>query len=139
MPDRYIDQEYVRGHIGSQIESAMSGVPGVSLTTIIEAATALVQLSLRKHGYPTSSAGDDPLVKLATLGAVWQMLSSIPAITLKLPEDWEKHPAKVARDAIEAGAPLGLDVETAQSWLMSDNGPSSSSPKKTSLDELKVW
>ncbi len=139
MPDRYIDEAYVKAHIGSKLEVAMRSVHGVSVDTLIEGGTALVQLSLRKHGYDTAAAGDDPLVKLAVMGAVWTMLASIPEISLKLPEGWDKHPAKVARDAIEAGAPLGLDVETAQSWLMSDNGPSSSSPKKTSLDELKVW
>lgn len=96
MADQYIDQTYVRAFFGTSLETAITGITGVSLTQQIEAATGLIQSYLRNSGYGTPDTTTDQTVMLGTLGALVETLSSIPEVSLPLPENWAEHPARIA-------------------------------------------
>lgn len=89
MADQYIDATYVHGALGTAYVDAAVAVSGVSLTQLIETATARVQAAIRTNGYATPATTTDGTVKEATLGALIELLSNIPEAKIDLKE----HPA----------------------------------------------
>lgn len=103
MADSYIDTDYVKANLGTGVYNAIAAVTGQSFTQAIYSATALVQSYLRNSGYATPATTTDETVKLAVLGALWQMVASTPETNLSLPEAWEDHPARLALKGIVGG------------------------------------
>lgn len=103
MADAYIDATYVKAHMGTGVHDAIAAVTGSSITQRIESATALVQSYLRNNGWATPTTTSDEMVKLAVLGAFWQMACSTPETNVSLPDEWETHPARVAYLGILSG------------------------------------
>lgn len=103
MADSYIDTDYIKANLGTGVYDAIAAVTGTSFTQRIYSATALVQSYLRNSGYATPATTTDETVKLAVLGALWQMACSTPETNLALPEAWEDHPARLALKGIVKG------------------------------------
>src|SRR3990172_2929305 len=95
MADEYITTAYVDAHIGIGLRQTWFPV-ATELVTLIEGATGFVQSYLRNSGYSTPSSTTDETVKMAVMGALWQMAASRPATTVKIPEDWKEHPCRKA-------------------------------------------
>lgn len=125
MADTYIDSTYVNGWLGTSTATALTSDTGASLTVILEACTSLIQSYLRNSGYATPSTTTDEVVKLATMGAVWESLCSRPEWGLKLPENWDRHPAKVAYVGIVNGDTTTTHSLTSRDayggWTFSDS------------------
>ena len=103
MADTYIDATYVKAAIGTGVHDAIANVTGSSITTRLEAATALIQGFMRANGYTPGTTTTDEVVKLATLGAFWQLAASTPETNLPLPDGWQDHPARQAYLGIKDG------------------------------------
>jgi hypothetical protein len=109
--DRYIDVALVDAAIGRSVRESLVGddaAPG-ELLIVIELATALVQSYLRNSGYATPATQDpteilDGTVKLAVVGAVWEMLAEKPDNSLQLPDNWATSMYRVALDGILSGS-----------------------------------
>lgn len=107
MTDQYIDATYIKAHVGTGVHDAIAAITGSSIATRAQAATSLVQAFMRAQGYtpPTSTDGTgvEEVVKLATLGAFWQLAASTPEANIALPEEWAQHPASMALRGIRDG------------------------------------
>lgn len=147
MADAYIDETYVRAHMGTALESALVGIAGTSLTTLIEAATARVQAALRNSGYSTPSTTTDEMVKLAVFGVVREMVSDIPEASLPLPDDWRSratNPMSILKEIISGEVQLsGHTLTTAAAvggWQMSSHADTAAAyPQRTSRQQLKGY
>ena len=147
MPDQYLTSAFIRAHLGTGYESAVTSITGVSQTTLIESATAVIQTALRNSGYSppaTETATDvEEYVKLATLGCYRELLASVPEGSIPLPENWAQHPAKLAYTAILSGdARLAATpaIDTAVGgWSFSDTSSDGDRPQRASRDELSGY
>lgn len=82
--------------MGSGVIDAIDAVVGVELETHIQLASSLIVGYLQNSGYTPGDSTTDDRVKLATIGALWEMLASIPEVSIALPANWEAHPARIA-------------------------------------------
>lgn len=149
MPNNYLSSTFIRAHLGTAYDSAVTSLTGVSQTTLGESATSVIETALRNSGYspPTSTDGTgvEEFVKLAALGAYREMLATIPEGSIPLPEQWSAHPAKLAYRAILAGdAKLAATPSVPGAvggWLMSESDPdvTDSRPQRASRSELEGW
>lgn len=114
MADRYISEEDVYAAMEADVVRSVLARAGLSLTAIIERATALIQSYLRNSGYvlpaaisPAAYVVDsqmtDVTVRLAVLSGVRRQLCSLPSSSLQLPEDYGSHDETVARLGILNG------------------------------------
>jgi hypothetical protein len=111
--DQYVDEDYLADLFGRDTIAAVVTTGAISLDVHINAGTALIQSYLRNNGYATPATTTDQTVMLATAGAIWQTLSSIPSVSLKLPENWQTHPAFIAYTGILSGdAPVTHSLTT---------------------------
>lgn len=117
MADAYVTETEFEQLVGSAWVNAVQGFSGVSLTPHIEYATALVQSRLRNNGYSVPSGtiatttSIDPVVKSAVVALAWESLASVPKASLRLPDDWESHPFRIAWADIYSGvATLNLSI-----------------------------
>jgi hypothetical protein len=143
MADQYIDRTYLEGWMGSATVDAIVEAGAVNIYTHIEGGTALVQSALRNSGYSVPAATTtDVTVKMAVAGAVWQTLSSVPGVSLKLPEDWKEHQLYVAYTGILNGdVPLTLSLSTigavgGSGFTESRTGFSNARPPRAGRDDL---
>lgn len=117
MADAYVTEAEFEQLVGSGWVDAVQGYSGLSLTPHIEFATALVQSRLRNNGYAVPSGtiatttNIDPLVKSAVVALAWESLASVPKAGLRLPDEWESHPFRIAWADIYSGvATLNLSI-----------------------------
>lgn len=126
MPDRWIDVTYVDAFLGSSVRSSLTSDSGASLLIIIEAATAVVQGFMRAAGYVIGSgitATDaNPAAKAAIMACVWEMLADRPKFGVKLPDNWDDHPLKIAFDGIRFQRDRGFQIDVEQSTSASPGG-----------------
>lgn len=105
MADKYVSTAYVQDMLGTGYTTAVAAA--LDLDQQVEAATAVVQVAMRNSGYtpPTSTDGTgvEEFVKLATLGALQELVASAPETAIALPETWETNPAKMAFAQIVSG------------------------------------
>lgn len=150
MADRYIDSTFIRAHLGTAYESAVTSLTGVSQTVMIESATSIIQTAMRNSGYSPPVTTDptevEEFVKLGTLGCYREMLATIPEGSIPLPDNWATHPAKLAYAAILSGdAKLAATPSNAGAvggWQMTLNDPddtSATQTRRSSRDELEGW
>ena len=149
MADRYIDATYIKAHLGGGYYDAVVAVTSVSVGVQIEAATSLIQAYMRNSGYETPETQDpdevEEVVKLATLGAFRELFSSVPEVTVKLPDDWASNPAKVAYVGIVSGeAKLAADPEqegAVGGMVFTDatEGASGARPPRASRESLEGY
>lgn len=146
MADQYIDEDYVRARLGGGFVDGLDDVGSISLTSIIESATALVQAYYRNN-YDASapSTTTDETMKLATMAGVRQMLCSIPEASIEMPDNWSTHPERLALvgiadgTAILAGAPNTTQGVGGSVWTSSDSTVTGSVPQRTSRSELSGY
>lgn len=145
MADRYIDTAYVDAAMGQSVREGLLGESDLGdLDVIIEAATALVQGYLRNSGYTVLSTVDptevDPLVKLAVMALVWQMLASRPDNSLELPATWATSVYSLALGGILSGdvtLSLALTARDAVGgWSFTSR---TARPAYTTREELEGW
>lgn len=114
MANQYLDTDYVDAHLGSNVRAKLFTPSGGSYSsanfnTLAQAATSVIENSLRQSGYavPTATVSQvstvAEYVKLATYGAFRELASARPEKSLALPENWEANPARVAYDKIVDG------------------------------------
>lgn len=114
MANQYLDTDYVDAFLGSSVRAALFTPAGGSYSsanfnTLAQAATADIETALRNSGYtpPTATVSTastvDGYVRLATYGSFCEMASVRPEKALKLPENWENNPAKLAYQRILDG------------------------------------
>lgn len=145
MADQYIDSTYVHAHMGSAVVTVLGAITGVSLTQLIESATARVQTALRNSGYSTPATTSDQTVKLVTFGVLREMLSDIPEANLPLPDDWANragNPARMLSEIVEGQIQLDGHTLTLASavggWQMSSHEDTSSGfPQRASRSQLR--
>ena len=145
MADQYIDDTYVKAHMGTALVTAIGSISGVSLTQLIESATARVQAALRNSGYSTPSTTTDQTVKLVTFGVLREMLSDVPEANLPLPDDWanrSENPARMLSEIVEGQIQLSGHTLTLSSavggWSMSSHLDTSSGyPQRASRSQLR--
>lgn len=153
MADRYINASYVAKFLGTSVVNALvndeTEDPDDVLGAMIEAATASVQSDMRNSGYTVAAdtVGDgvlqsDPLVRSATMGALWELLVGRPGTTIALPEEWKSHPLNVARVDIRNGnaqLPLSVTARDAVGGVsFTDSDPDSvdGRPPRMSREEI---
>lgn len=114
MANQYLDTTYVDAFLGSSVRAALFTPTGGSYSTanfntLAQAATADIETALRNSGYtpPTATVATastvDAYVRLAAYGSFCELASVRPEKALKLPENWENNPAKVAYQRILDG------------------------------------
>jgi hypothetical protein len=142
--DAYIDSTYAGSFLGGDLVTALDGLTGVVLTTQIEAATALIQSYMRNNGYSPVSTTDptavEETVKLAVMGALWQLLTSVPEGNVSLPENWEDHPARIAYVGIltgDANLTAALDKGAAVGGSQWTTHTSTTNPQLATRDDLE--
>lgn len=149
MADNYLSTDDIDAQLGADVRAAVEEAVGVGgLAALSQAATSFVQGSLRNSGYtlPTQvfmlGADADPLVKMAVLAALRELVAAIPNISLPLPEDWQQSIMKLALVGILSGdTQLGLPQATIDApggWSMTTSTPGTR-PLRTSRDELSGY
>ncbi len=105
MADTYVSETYVENALGANYVAAVAAA--LDLDQVREAATAVVQVAMRNSGYTagadTDGATVEEFVKLATLGALQEMIASSPEVSIPLPANWETNPNKMAFQQIVDG------------------------------------
>lgn len=149
MPNAYISSTFIRAHLGTAYESAVTSLTGVSQTTLIESATSVIETAMRNSGYspPTSTDGTgvEEFVKLAVLGCYREMLATVPEGAIPLPETWATHPAKIAYQSILSGdaklaaTPTAADAVGGMQWSEHDPDVDGSRPQRASRSELEGY
>ena len=152
MPDRYLSSTYIRAHLGTGYESAVTSITGVSQTTLIESATSLVQAAMRNSGYatPTSTDGSDQeeAVRFATLAVYRELLSQVPEGSIPLPENWrDTHAGRVAEGILEGTIQLAAtptNISAVGGWQASENDEAvsvanGSRPQRASRENLSGY
>lgn len=148
MAAQYIDSQYVYERFSESLTLALTR-SGIVLESVIESATAAVQVLVERLGFTapntTSDLTTSQLLKGATFAALWQMLAEMPKASLKLPDGWASNPFKLMLDSIEDGtaskrlAADGLTLDTATAIggsLWSDRSTTADDPRRTTNDEL---
>lgn len=149
MPNNYLNATFIRAHLGTAYETAVTSLTGVSQTTLGESATSIIETAMRNSGYspPTSTDGTgvEEFVKLGTLGCYREMLATIPQGAIPLPENWATHPQKLAYAAILSGdAKLAADPSNVGAvggfaWTENDPDVDDSRPPRATREELEGY
>lgn len=151
MADVYLTQTYVEAHLGKGYTRSALQLDGVEFTTLNESATGLVQAYMRNSGYTppgsieSDGTGVEEAVKLATLGAFTQLLTSIPEVSIPLPENWDVHPANVAYlgllngDMQLAATPSQAGAVGGMVFTSSDPDVDGSLPPRASRSQLEGY
>ena len=149
MADRYIDETFIKAHIGGGYYDAVAALTGVSVGVIIESATALVQGAMRNSGYTppatTDPADVEPAVKVAALGLFVEMFANVPEKAIALPPNWATSPIKITTEAILSGN-MRLAAEPSQAgavgsaiFTSATEGVEGARPPRASREQLEGY
>jgi hypothetical protein len=120
--NQYLDTTYVDAYLGASVRAALFTDEGgayssTNFNTVAKAATSLVETALRNSGYTVPSATVSTCstvaeyVRLAAFGAFVDLAYNRAEKRLKIPQDWNTHPAKTAyRAIIDGDANLDLTL-----------------------------
>jgi len=140
--DQWFDQDYVRLRFGEGLTDALTTRLGGDIDAWCQNATTAVQKELRNKGYTAPATTTDERLLFAAFGAFWELVSSNPKASLKLPDGWADNPFKLALEGIRDGSTDLSDVLTVSTsrsiggsqWT--DTSATATTPRRTSDDEL---
>lgn len=146
MADRYLNSAYIEDSLGTAFLSAVQ-VSGVDLNVKIEQATSSVQGYMRNDGVTPPSTQDPSAVaedvKLVVLGALMDLLYTIPEVSLALPENFERHIAWRTFEDLREGrfqlAQTPDKVNAVGGWLWSDGTSTGDRPPFAGRSDLEDW